>query len=119
MFRLNKQKKQEKQEYVTGTVIKVGGTLARLVKSNGAYFGNESVKIGNPTYVLQIQTPQGLYTASIKEWNKPLEALALAIENGCQVRIKKDLLDNKYTLRFEEDKVGHLNSDEVIVESQK
>jgi len=109
---------QKKQEYVTGTVTQERGTVAQVVESSGALFGNESVKISDPTYVLQIQTPQGLYTASVREsWKKPLEALALAIDEGSQVRIEKRYLDNNQ--RFGEDRVGYLYSNEIIVRSKE
>jgi len=102
------------QEYVTGTVLTEMGNIARIEESSGALFGNESVKIGDPTYLLEIQTPQGLYIVSvIEDYKKPLEALARAIEEGSQVRIEKRDLDNSY--RFGEDKVGHLRSDEIVV----
>jgi hypothetical protein len=109
---------QKKPEYVTGTITSERGTVAQVVESSGALFGNESVKISDPTYVLQIQTPNGLYTASVSEsWNKPLEALALAIEEGSRVRIEKRYLDDK--MRFGEDKVGYLYSNEITVQNNQ
>jgi hypothetical protein len=106
----------KKTEYVTGTVTRERGTVAQVVESNNGFFGKKSIKISDPTYVLQIQTPQGLYTASVyvrQHPFRPLEALALAIEEGSQVRIDKSLLDNEQ--RFGEDKIGYLYSNEIIV----
>lgn len=110
---------QEKPEYVIGTVKKELGTVAKVVKSRGAIFGNESVKISDPTYLLQIQTPQGLYTASVINIGSPyrtLESLALVIEEGSKVKIRKSILDDKY--RFAEDKIGYLPSNAIIVISK-
>jgi len=117
------QKKPEKPEYVTGTVIQERGTVVQLVESSGALFGNESVKISGQAYILQIQTPQGVYTASIIKGQKPLEALALVIEERSRVRIEKKYFDEKRyfhtNFRFGEDKIGYLYSDEITVESKE
>jgi uncharacterized lipoprotein NlpE involved in copper resistance len=98
--------------YLEGTVKREAGTVAQIVESSGALFGNESVKFSDPTYVLQIETPEGLYTASVKEWNRPLEALALAIKEGSRVRFAK-----KYNGRdrFGEDRIGKIYSEELTV----
>jgi len=105
---------QREPEYSIGAVVKERGTVAQIVESNGAIFGNESVKISDPTYVLQIQFPQGLYTVSVDEsWDKPLEALALGIEEGGQVKVQERLLNSRS--RFGEDKIGKLYSNEIIV----
>lgn len=47
--------------YVEGKVVKEGGTLPSLMKSSGALFGNESVKLGEANYVLTVATNQGNY----------------------------------------------------------
>jgi hypothetical protein len=106
--------------YVVGTIKQEKGTVNQLVDSSGALFGNDSVKIGNPTYVLQFQTDQGLYTAKIKErrWAgsrevKPLTALAVAIEEGSRIKVEKRYLDSSE--RFSDDKIGFLYSDEILV----
>ena len=100
---------KDKPEYVPGTITAERGTMAQIVEQN---FLNQTVRTRDPIYVLQIQTSQGLYTASVNEWySKPLAALALAIKVGSQVRIEKKDLDN-----FGEDKIGYLSSDEIIVD---
>ena len=101
-------------DYLEGTVIKEAGSAAQLVESRGAFFGNESVKLSNPTYLLQIQTSDGVYTTSVfntpplNERYKSLEALALVIEEGTKVRFL-------YKSRFGEDRIGHIYSDEITV----
>jgi hypothetical protein len=51
--------------YSDGVVKREAGNVAGVVESSGALFGNGSVKIGDPTYVLQVETDNGLYTMSI------------------------------------------------------
>ncbi len=109
---------EQKPRYVYGTVTKEHGTVAQIVNSSGAIFGNESVKFSNPTYALQIQTDRGLYTATIRELStRPLESLALAIEEGTKVKILTSYLEMPQ--RFGEDKIGWLYSDEIFVDNQK
>ena len=45
--------------YIEGEVVREGGSLVRnLAESSGAFFGNESVKVGKPTYVLTVKTDE-------------------------------------------------------------
>lgn len=73
-----------------GTVIEEFGTANRIVESSGALFGNESVKIGDPTYGLILDGNDGeWYTLSILNCeNKSVYALAKAIKPGDKVRIE-------------------------------
>jgi hypothetical protein len=66
---------------VTGKVVKIDGTLPGLVRStisihgevDSGFFtpgysvsgGGQSVAIGNPTYILHVQTSEGLYVVQI------------------------------------------------------
>ena len=109
---------QKKPEYVTGTVTKERGTVAQIVESSGALFGNESVKFSDPTYVLQIKTDRGLYTAAIAEsLGCPLESLALVIEEGTKVKILTSSLERIDRIR--EDKIGWLYAYEVLLDNQE
>lgn len=110
--------------YVRGIVTKEQETLPQLVESSGSLFGNESIKISDPTYTIQVKTEDelyttregGLYTISVKEsYRKPLEALALAIEEGSRIKVKEEYWDS----HFGENKVGYLYSDEIIVCGKK
>ena len=87
-------------DYVNGTVVAEKGTV------NG----------WKPTYAIQIQTPQGLYTTSITEgcmyYSKTLPALELAIKEGTKVKIDKQILESG---RFGKERIGSLTSDEVII----
>jgi len=101
--------------YTMGTVIKEAGTLAQVGESSGTIVeGNGGkMRLENPTYVLQIKMPEGVYTLSVGEsWSKPLEALALAIKEGSKVKIKSRTLD---MYMGTEDRVGYLPSKEIIV----
>jgi hypothetical protein len=70
-------------DYTEGKIIKEGGTIMHLQKSSGALFGNESVKISDPTYVLTVETSNGTYTLQITNHHlKPVSALEQAIEEG-------------------------------------
>ena len=99
--------------YLEGTVRREAGSATQIVKSDGAFFGNESLKLIPPTYVLQIETTEGLYTASVKQYgNKTLEALALVIQEGSRVRFAKRYHNSD---RFEKDRIGEIYSDELTV----
>lgn len=97
-----------------GTVKKEAGSVAQIVESSGARFGNESVKLSDPTYVLQIETSEGLYTASVVNCcsGRSIEALALVIEEGSRVKFKKV---NNGRHNFYEDRIGTLNTYEIEV----
>ena len=50
----------------SGTVIKISGTLPALLRSSGALFGNESVKLGDQTLVYMVKGDDGgLYTIEV------------------------------------------------------
>jgi len=107
------------KEYVTGTVIEEGGTLPGLIKNPERFFSNETVKIGELTYVIKFETDQGTYVASVKEnipidgRYEPLEALEFAVEEGTKIEVEKWALD--LYGRFGGDKVGYLFTDEIKV----
>ena len=72
--------------YLEGEVIKESGSVVSVIESSGAVFGNESVKFGNPTYVLRVKTEKGIYTINVEgDSQKPLAALAEAIKAGDKV----------------------------------
>jgi len=104
-------------KYKEGKVIKEAGSIYQnksLVESKGALFGNESVKAGEPSYVLQIKTEEGVYTASIlynPSQKKTLEALETVIEEGTKVRF---LVEDR-SKRFGNDRVGSVYSDDIEV----
>ena len=94
-----------------GIIQKEFGTIPTLMESRGALFGNESVKISDPTYGLVLQTNKGEYTLTVKEgWHKPLPALAEAIKVGDKVRVTYD----NHT-KIGEDRVGELRSNSVLL----
>ena len=103
------------KDYKTGTVEKESGTVAQIVESSGALFGNESVKFGNPTYILQIKTAEGTYTASVESYgNRTIEALATALKEGDRVRfIINDPMGQGKT--FESDRVGKIYTDQIEI----
>ena len=77
-----------KRNTLEGTVKEEFGTAQRIVDSSGAIFGNESVKVGDPTYGLVLETDKGEYVISVRDhWRKPVYALAKAIEQGDIIKI--------------------------------
>jgi len=77
---------------------------------------DENIDYGDRVYyALKFQIGNDVYSAGIEGENyskRRLNALALAIEPGTKIRIHKKYLGNN---RFEEDKVGYLNIDEIFV----
>ncbi|MFH1174980.1 MAG: hypothetical protein V1725_07650 [archaeon] len=101
--------------YLQGKVVKEAGSVASVVESSGALFGNESVKFSNPTYLLQVQTSQGLYTIDVQNgcFGKTIEGLALAIEEGDSIRFPITIEPN--TQYFSGDRIGKLKADLITV----
>ena len=100
-----------------GTVKEEFGTAQRIVESSGAIFGNESVKLGDPSYGLVLETDKGEYVISVRDIpnRKPVYALAKAIETGDRVRITYD----GYT-KIGEDRIGKTDSDTIeLIEKAK
>jgi len=101
-------------QYQEGKVTKEGGTVVNIVESSGALFGNESVKFGNPNYVLTVETDQGKYVINVREnYHKPLVALAEAIEVGDRIKFKTNYWDVGDRSYFTKDKIGSVPSDEI------
>ena len=103
-------------QYQEGEVTKESGTVVNIVESSGALFGNESVKFGNPNYVLTIKTDKGKYIIDVREnYQKPLAALAEAIEVGSRIRFKtnRDMSLGKSMDYFSEDRIGSVPSSEI------
>ena len=57
----------EKTVWEWGRVTKISGTLPGLVKSSGAIFGNESVRLGDQTLVYTVKVNDSVYTIDIPE----------------------------------------------------
>lgn len=57
----------EPRDFVVGRVVAVEGTLPKLLQSSGALFGNESVKLGDGTLILQIQAENEIYFVEVKK----------------------------------------------------
>lgn len=106
---------QSKKEYLEGTVKEEFGTAQSIVESNGALFGNESIKFGKPNYGLVLEAVDGTYVLSVREYIKPIYALAKAIEPGDKVRINYDP-----ATRIGKDNIGRIDSDTIeLIEKAK
>lgn len=100
-----------------GTVKEEFGTTPTIVESNGALFGNESVKFGDPNYGLVLETEKGDYTIYVSDYKtKRVIALAKAIELGDRIRITYDSSTIIY-----KDGIGRTDSDtiEIIGKAEK
>ena len=107
-----------------GTVLKEKGNIMNIESSSGAIFGNESVKFGDKTYILNVRTKEGDYIMQVYEtWGskKPLEALEDSIKIGSKIRFYVDKEDNspfhckKSIPIFSEDKIGWIKTNEITV----
>ena len=104
-----------KPEYLEGTITKESGNVVNIVGSSGALFGNESVKFGDPNYILTVKTTNGEYIINVRETNsKPLAALAEAVKVGSRVRFRTNYdIFGESQPYFSSDKIGSIPSDEV------
>ncbi|MBW3002035.1 hypothetical protein KY338_02630 [Candidatus Woesearchaeota archaeon] len=110
----------EKPKIITGTVEKEGGTLVQqkqiIEKSSGAIFGNESIKFGDQTYVLTVDTAEGRYVVSVKQVSsKPLAALEEAIEQGDTIEMTIEAHTQLYRSK---DKIGYIWSDDITLKAK-
>jgi len=104
------------EDYVEGKVIQEYGNIAGIVESNGALFGNESVKLAN-NYGLKVETSQGIYTIDVDDESGssgPHTAynLAAAIEAGTKIRF---LLKYNGKDSFSADKLGIVDPDDIQI----
>ena len=99
------------EKYKTGTVVKEAGSIVvaqQTIESKNCACFKDKYSEKWPTYFLQIQTSEGIYTASIEPtYERPLEALALAIEEGTKVKFSTGLIQS--------DKVGTIYADELKI----
>lgn len=101
-------------QYQEGKVTRESGTVVNIVESSGALFGNESVKFGNPNYVLTVETDQGKYVINVSErYSKPLAALAEAIEVGDRIKFKTNYWRGRERGYFSKDRIGSVPSDQI------
>jgi len=103
----------EDGKYLEGKVVKESGMVANVVPSDGAVFGNESVKFGNSSYVLTINTAEGDYVIDIYNGTrKTLAGLNEAINVGSRVRFRTNNHMNGFSV-FGADRIGTISADDV------
>lgn len=107
-------------EYRTGTIERETGTATQIVESRRAAFGNESVRFGDQTYILQIRTAEGLYTASVDQCDqrdneRTIGALATALHESDRVRfcVVRPWPSERPRHPFGRDKIGRLCTSEI------
>ena len=105
---------------VDGIVLKESGTIVDrqeiIGRSEGALFGNDSVRFGDPTYAIKFKADDGkVYTfAVIESYQRKLEALNLAIEEGTRIRMSRRSFD-----WYLKGTVGQINDYELSVLGQE
>ncbi len=108
--------------YLEGKVAKESGSAVNLIRSEGALFGNDSVKFGKLNYILTVDTSKGRYVIDVCQKEKSLAALAEAIEVGDTVRFPIDNINGicyAGNERFEEDRIGSVPSKYLSVIKKK
>ena len=56
----------QKTQRMNVQIVKISGTLPQLMRSSGAVFGNESVRVGNASLILTVKADGGhIYTLEI------------------------------------------------------
>jgi molybdopterin converting factor small subunit len=105
--------------YQTGTIVKEYGTFDNTLTSSqikGFFISGETVKIAN-SYVLQIKTEDGIYTASVNPRNNiSLEALSTVLKEGDRIKFEVGGCTDNY---FNKSKIGKLYADTIEVLSEK
>lgn len=99
--------------YLEGIVIKESGSIIKDFKSNGW---------NNPTYFLQVKTSEGIYTLDIFDedclnGHHPLEALALTIEEGDEIKFIKE--KGEWGNEFRENKICNVYPSELTILDKK
>jgi len=116
------------EDYIEGTVKKEHGRTAGITESSGALFGNESVKMGDPGYVLEVDTKEGRYVFEVKDIDKmkrgnTVRGLAVAIKpeeeekgvKGTRIRFARSHSGGPGYANFGNDRVGVVYSDGIEV----
>ena len=105
-------------KYKEGIVINEQRTESKLIKSSGALFGNESVKLVDGSYILTVSTDEGNYVFEVQDNSKKsINSLEASIENGSRVKfatIYRKPGDIKRKL-FGKDRIGQVPSHLVEV----
>ena len=111
----------EENRTIEGTVKEEFGLIPTLSQSKGALFGNESVKLGNRTYGLVVQTKEGDYTINVlDDPGKSILVLEKAIEIGDKVRIDYQNQGMLLQDKIDDDRVGTVWSSHIkIIEKAK
>jgi len=113
------------ENYIQGEVIERYGNITGLVESSGALFGNESVKVGNPNYVMRVKTKQGVYTIEVDALDtsgssgpQTIYSVAGATKVGTNIRFPTKCYgrnEKNQQAGFSSSKVGMLDPDDIEI----
>ena len=113
------------ESYVEGEVIERYGTLVGLVESSGAFFGNESIKIGGPLYIMKVKTQYKVYTIQIDALDnsgslgpQTIYNVAMATKIGTKIMFPTKAYGknkNKEPAGFSSGNIGMLDPDDIQI----
>jgi hypothetical protein len=113
------------ENYIQGEVIERYGNITGLVESSGVLFGNESVKVGKPNYVMRVKTEQGVYTLEVDALDtcgsfgpQTIYNVAGATKVGTKIRFPTKVYNsnlNNQQAGFSSSKVGKLDPDDIEI----
>jgi hypothetical protein len=115
------------ESYIEGEVIERVGDVIGLTKSevNGLFVYGETVKLGNPTYVMKVKTNQGIYTIQVDALDtcgshgpQTIYSIAVATKTGTKIRFPTKCYgtnENNQPAGFSSSKVGMLDPDDIEI----
>jgi hypothetical protein len=112
--------------FETGKITDISGTLPTIMKSAGAMFGNESVKLGDQTLILTVSTPNGHYVIDIENCvygPQTINNLCVAIKVGDTIKFPisnyRDINGWRREIKFSPGKLGKLRSTDIEIIRQE
>jgi len=113
------------KNYVEGEVIERYGTVSGLIESSGALFGNESVKAGDPSYVIRVKTQNGVYTIEVDALDtsgssgpQTIYSVAAATKIGTKIKFPTKAYGKNWKNQhagFSSGNVGMLDPDDIEI----
>ncbi|MBI2631522.1 hypothetical protein HYW75_00785 [Candidatus Pacearchaeota archaeon] len=113
------------KNYVEGEVVERYGTLSGLVESSDALFGNESVKIEQPSYLMRVNTKNGEYIIQVDALDdsgssgpQTIHNIAAATKIGTKIKFPTKAYGTNRKLQpagFSSGNVGMLDPDDIQI----
>ena len=117
------------EDYIQGEVIERYGTLPGVLKSSGGFLNNESVKLGEPLYIIKVKTERGIYTIEVNNFDtadiwdgtkgpQTIYSVAVATEVGTKIRFPTKVY-TRDTSGFSSGNIGKLDPDDIEIINKK